>query len=179
MNRAAKAAVAAVPLAIASIAACSGARVPAPTKPAPITSPTDPARITQEAVLAAYTGMWDDYQKDLLTANWQNPTSVNHAIGDALMTLENTLAVDGHNGWIGKGQAKLSPSVRKLSPADKATTAEVVDCVDLSQQLLYVAKTGALQNSTPGGRHLVVAELVLKGDAWMVSSLESGQVGSC
>ncbi|WP_041543025.1 hypothetical protein [Catenulispora acidiphila] len=123
--------------------------------------------------------MWSDYQKDLLTANWRNPVSVNHATGEALQDLENSLAVDGHNGWIGKGAPVLNPVIKSVSGAGVAATAEVVDCADLSHFLKYVAATGALEDSTPGGRHLIDAGLVVKGGVWKVSTLATGQAGSC
>ncbi|MBS2545482.1 hypothetical protein KGQ19_01230 [Catenulispora sp. NL8] len=123
--------------------------------------------------------MWADYQKDLLTADWRNPVSVNHATGAALMDLENALAVDGHNGWIGKGAPVLNPVVQRVSGTGGNATAEVVDCVDLSHALVYVAATGALKDSTPGGRHLVDAGLVMKSGQWKVSTLAAGKVGSC
>jgi hypothetical protein len=158
----------------------TGCSAPADS-PRPVVSATSasPTNATRAAVLAAYTGMWDDYEKDLLTANWQNPTPVNHARGDALMTLENSLALDGHNGLIGKGPVVLHPTVKSLTPNDRPTTAEIIDCVDMSHALLYVAKTGALEDTTPGGRHPVNAKLVFEGGVWMVSALDSGQVNSC
>jgi len=147
--------------------------------PSPVGASSVPQTATRTAVLAAYTGMWSDYQKDLSTANWQNPVSVNHATGEALQDLENTLAVDGHYGWVGKGAPVLNPVIKTMSGTGAAATAEVVDCADLSHFLRYVAATGALKDSTPGGRHLIDAELVMKGGVWKVSTLATGQVGSC
>jgi hypothetical protein len=150
-----------------------------PVAPSSSGSSSGSQAATRVAVLAAYTGMWSDYQKDLLTANWRNPVSVNHATGEALQDLENSLAVDGHNGWIGKGAPVLSPVIKTVSGAGAAATAEVVDCADLSHFLKYVAATGALEDSTPGGRHLIDAELLVKGGVWKVSTLATGQAGSC
>jgi hypothetical protein len=45
--------------------------------------------------------------------------------------------------------------------------------------LKYVATTGALKDSVPGGTHLVQAQLVLKNGTWKVSDITMGQSGSC
>lgn len=130
------------------------------------------------AVVAAYTAMWSDYSTDLLTANWQNPISANHATGQALQAIENALAVDGHHGWIGKGAPDPHPVVKSLTMSPPAS-AEVVDCVDLTRALLYVAATGKLKDSTPGSWYLVDAGLVMKDGEWKVSTLAMGKAGSC
>jgi hypothetical protein len=149
--------------------------VPQPTSTGASGSGQDP---THAAVLSAYTGMWSDYSTDLLTANWQNPISANHATGQALQTIENALAVDGHHGWIGKGSPVPHPVVKSLTMGPPES-AEVVDCLDLSRALLYVAATGKLKDSTPGGWHLVDAGLVMKDGEWKVSTLAMGKAGSC
>jgi hypothetical protein len=68
--------------------------------------------------------------------------------------------------------------VKSLAVSPSAS-AEVLDCIDLSQALLYVAKTGALKDSTPGGRHLIDAGLVMRDGVWKVSTMAAGRVGSC
>ncbi|WP_194924890.1 hypothetical protein [Catenulispora pinisilvae] len=155
------------------------------TKPSSLPqTPSTAAQATSQdpagaAVVAAYDGMWSDYETDALTSNWQNPVSANHATGQALLTISNTLAVNGHHGWIVKGMPVLHPAVKSLAPTSNPSTADVVDCDDLSHFLKYVAATGALQDSTPGGWHLVQAGLVLKDGVWKVSTLAMGQAGSC
>lgn len=180
MNRAVKAATAAAALVAAAVAGCG-----TPTKSSlPRQTPSTAAQSTSQdpvraAVIAAYDAMWSDYEKDALTSNWQNPVSANHATGEALLTISNTLAVNGHHGWIVKGAPVLHPVVRTLAPTSNPSTADVVSCDDLSHFLKYVAATGALQDSTPGGWHLVQASLVLKDGVWKVSTLAMGQAGSC
>ena len=179
MNRAVKAAMAVVALVSAAVTGCgtSTKHSSPPRMPSKAQSTSqDPVRA---AVIAAYDGMWSDYEKDALTSNWQNPVSANHATGQALLTISNTLAVNGHHGWIVKGMPVLRPVVRALAPVSNPNTAEVVSCDDLSHFLKYVAATGALQDSTPGGWHLVQAGLVLKDGVWKVSTLAMGQAGSC
>jgi hypothetical protein len=171
--------------AMAAIAAVALTRCGTPHKSVILpTSPTttphvDPSAATREAVIAAYKGMWSDYQQDLATANWQNPLSVKHATGKALLVLENTLALDGHHGWIGKGTPELEPIIKTLTDHGTSSTAEIVDCADLTHFLLYVASTGALQDSTPGGRHLIDATLIVEDGVWKVSTFATGVVGSC
>lgn len=179
MNRGVKVAIAIAALVCATTTACGRTTkgvLPAPTTTIGSSEGQDP---TRAAVLAAYDGMWSDYEKDSLTSNWQNPVSADHATGQALLTISNTLAVNGHHGWIVKGTPVLHPVVRTLTPTVNPDAAEVVDCDDLSHFLKYVATTGALQDSTLGGWHLVQAGLVLKGGAWKVSTLSMGQAGSC
>ena len=179
MNRAVKAVVAAAAL-VGAATGCGSSTTPSslPRMPSTATQSTnqDPVR---SAVIAAYDGMWSDYEKDALTSNWQNPVSADHATGEALLTISNTLAVNGHHGWIVKGTPVLHPVVRTLAPTSNPSTADVVSCDDLSHFLKYVAATGALQDSTPGGWHLIQASLVLKDGVWKVSTLAMGQAGSC
>lgn len=180
MNRAVKAAAVVVVLVSATVTGCGTST----KSPSPRQTPSTPAQSTSQdpvrsAVIAAYDGMWSDYEKDALTSNWQNPVSANHTTGEALLTISNTLAVNGHHGWIVKGMPVLHPVVRTLAPTSHPTTAEVVSCDDLSHFLKYVAATGAPQDSTPGGWHLVQAGLVFKDGVWKVSTLAMGQAGSC
>lgn len=180
MKWAARAAMAVAALVSAAVTGCGNSPKPSKLPQAPSSASRSTSQDPEgAAVLAAYKGMWSDYEKDSSTANWQNPVSANHATGEALQDLENTLAVDGHHGWVGKGAAVLHPVVKSLPSAVSPTTAEVVDCADLSHFLRYVAATGALQDPNPGGWHLVDAEMVLKDGAWKVSTLAIGQVGSC
>ena len=179
MNRVAgtMAAVAAVVGALS--AGCTTSSESAAPHIAPTGTPTtsqDPARA---AVLATYTGMWGDYEKDASTANWQNPTLINDATGKALLLFDENLAVDSHHGWIGKGHAVLHPEIDTLAPVANPVAASVSDCADLSNFLMYVAATGALKDNVPGGRHLVQASLVKKDGQWKVSELETGPSGSC
>jgi len=162
----------------ASATGCGDSTKPV-TLPVTSISTTPPSQdLANAAVLAAYTGLWSDYQRDLLTANWQNPASANHATGQALASIKEALSNDSRHGWIGKGAPVPHPTVKSLALSPSAS-AEVVDCIDLSHALLYVATTGALKDSTPGGRHLVDAGLVMQDGVWKVSTMTAGQVGSC
>lgn len=180
MNWAARAAMAVAALVSATVTGCgtSTKRPSLPQAPSTAAQSTNNDSV-RAAVLAAYDDMWSDYEKDALTSNWQNPVSVNHATGEALLTISNTLAVNGHHGWIVKGKPVLHPVVRTLALTPNPSTAVVVSCDDLSHFLKYVAATGALQDLTPGGWHLVQADLVLKDGVWKVSTLAMGQAGSC
>lgn len=160
-------------------AGCTASKRPSQLAARPSPSSVESSETTRQTVIAAYEGMWNDYQKDLATANWQNPQSARHATGEALLALENALAVDEHHGWIGKGSVVLHPIVKALAGSGDMATAEVVDCADWTHAVLYVAATGALKDSTPGGWHLVDAKLVVKGGTWKVSTFATGAVGSC
>ena len=149
------------------------------TAPASSTSSADSTIAAKQAILAGYSGIWSDYEKDELTANWEHPTVVNHATSKALLSLDENLAADHHFGWIGKGHAVLHPAVASMTPSVDPTSASVVDCADLANFLKYIAATGALKDSVPGGTHLVQAQMVLKDGAWKVSDITMGQSGSC
>lgn len=149
------------------------------TAPPSSPSPTDSTAAAKLAILAGYSGMWSDYEKDELTANWEHPTVVNHATGKALLSLDVNLAADHHSGWIGKGHAVLHPGVTSMTPSVDPTSASVIDCADLGNFLKYVAATGALKDSIPGGTHFVQAQMVLKDGVWKVSDITMGQSGSC
>lgn len=178
MNRAISTTTAVVVLIGAVATGCGGSTKPVAPRPPSTGASASGQDSTHAAVVAAYTAMWSDYSTDLLTANWQNPISANHATGQALQTIENALAVDRHHGWIGKGSPVPHPVVKSLTMVPPES-AEVVDCVDLSRALLYVAATGKLKDSTPGGWHLVDAGLVMKDGEWKVSTLAMGKAGSC
>lgn len=173
--------VAAVAAACGLVGGCSdathkSARI---TPPASSASPTDRTAIAKQAILAGYSGMWSDYEKDELTANWEHPTVVHHATSKALLSLDENLAADHHFGWIGKGHAVLHPAVTSMTPSIDPTSARVIDCADLANFLKYVAATGALRDAVPGGTHLVQAQMVFKDGAWKVSDITMGQSGSC
>ncbi|MBS2545352.1 hypothetical protein KGQ19_00570 [Catenulispora sp. NL8] len=163
------------------VGGCSDATqkaAPIPT-PASSTLPTDSTAAAKQAILAGYSGMWSDYEKDELTANWEHPTVVNHATSKALLSLDESLAADHHFGWIGKGHAMLHPAVVSMTPSTYPTAASVMDCADLTNFLKYVAATGALKDSAPGGTHLVQAQMTFKDGVWKVSDITMGQPGSC
>lgn len=149
------------------------------TTPASSASPADSTAAAKQAILAGYSGMWSDYEKDELTANWEHPTVVNHATSKALLSLDENLAADHHFGWIGKGHALLHPAVVFMAPNVGPTSASVIDCADLTNFLKYIVATGALKDSIPGGTHLVQAQMVFKGGVWKVSDITMGQSGSC
>ena len=164
------------------VTGCSGGTTQKASKvatPTPTQTPAAPAAAAKQAILAGYSGMWSDYEKDELTANWEHPTVVNHATSKALLSLDENLAADHHFGWIGKGHAVLHPAVASMTPSVDPTSASVVDCADLANFLKYIAATGALKDSVPGGTHLVQAQMVLKDGAWKVSDITMGQSGSC
>lgn len=161
------------------IAGCSTPSRPKPSSAPSSSASADPAAATRQAVLAAYTGMWGDLEKDALTSNWQSPTLVHHATGKALLDLDESLAADSHLGLIGKGHAVLHPVVASMDPAQNSTSASVADCADFRNFLKYVASTGALESNKPGGMHFVQATLLKKNGLWKVSELAIGAAGSC
>ena len=70
------------------VTGCSDGKAPKTAHVAvPESAPTsaDPTAATKQAILPGYSGMWSDYEKDSLTANWEHPTVVNHATSKALL----------------------------------------------------------------------------------------------
>jgi hypothetical protein len=127
------------------------------------------------AAVAAYRGMWMEMQRAGATADWQDPHLAAYASGAALRTLFSGLYSAAGQGVVIKGTIGVNPQVDSVAAARVLVT----DCVDDTHWLNYVAATGKLQNSAPGGRHLTEAVVTGAGGRWTVSQLAVRQAGTC
>lgn len=158
---------------------CTGTHAPAqPSSPSSSSSP-DLDAAARQAVLASYTGMWDDFAHAGLTADPTDPTLAHHSTGAALHALDQGLVIDKNRGLVSRGRPLLSPSVTTLTPQSAPTNAVVTDCSDTTNFQVYSKTTGKLVDSGPSGRRLITAHLIVQDGTWKVSELTMNNVGSC
>lgn len=153
---------------------------PAVSQPSP--SPTDPVETPEQAVLAAFEGMWAAYDAAgrAPAADPDHPQLAEYAAGDALEGLRSALGRLRDEGLVFEGSyVSLSPTVVELSPADEPTSAKVEDCRDGSGWVV-VRADGSEYEDEPGGRRAVFADVELSHDGqWRVTSFAVREAGSC
>jgi hypothetical protein len=143
--------------------------------------PQSTARTAQDsttensAVLAAYSGMWNDLANASHTANWRDTSLKDHATGEALAEILSGLYSLSQKGLVSKGAPVLHPHVTSST----ASTADVRDCASSTNWLSYVAATGKLENNVPGGNRVIEAHVELADGAWRVTFYAVGALGSC
>jgi hypothetical protein len=124
--------------------------------------------------------MWQDFAAAGTTSDWQAKSLSAHATGDALLQMSRSLYADHYNGLITKGAPVNHPRATKASPPAAPTTVLISDCGDSTRWLKYVARTGRLQNSTPGGHHAITAEVKRQTNgSWKVTRFAVEGVESC
>jgi hypothetical protein len=152
--------------------ASQGPTLSAPTTSAP---PSD-----EQQALTAYRGMWTAYVKAGLTANPDDPDLAVYATADALTLLRSGLSELRDEGNVVRGDLVTNPQVKSSNSTENPNTINITDCLDDSNSLVYVAKTGALLNDVPGGRRSTTAVVVKSADSsWKVSSFAAHAVGTC
>ena len=136
--------------------------------------------LAEQRALDAYRGMWTAYAKAGLTANPDEPDLARYATGDALNTLVKGLTNYRKAGQILKGDVVNSPSAANSAVSVDPSRVDVVDCIDDTRFLVYVAATGALVDDVPGGRRSTTAVVAdTGGGTWKVSSFAVKAVGTC
>ncbi|WP_159940992.1 MULTISPECIES: hypothetical protein [unclassified Nocardiopsis] len=123
----------------------------------------------EEAVLTAYTGMWDA----VVAASHEGAASSDdlerHAVGAALVLMNTALEQARTQGVLATGEPVLAPEAH-IEDSDRAT---VTDCLDDSGWSLGVGAPGQ------AGTRRVEATLTHDGLAWRVSDLRIWETGSC
>ena len=161
-------------VAIAVSAACAPGKAspgPKPTAPSLMAPSLSGRALSEQQALQAYRSMWAAYAKAGLTANPDDPDLAKYATGDALNTLVKGLTNYRSAGHILKGDVVNSPSVANPSASVDPNRVNIVDCIDDTRFLVYVAATGALLNDVPGGRRSTTAVVADAGEStWKVTS---------
>jgi hypothetical protein len=78
-------------------------------------------------------------------------------------------------GLVSKGAPVLHPRIT----GSTASAADIADCASTTAWLEYVAATGKLKNSNPGGNRLITAHVELVDGVWRVIQYSVGDLGSC
>jgi hypothetical protein len=157
-----------------------------PDKPEPSSStrassspPPTAAQAAARPALAAYDDMWTEMQAAGVTANWKDPKLALYASGKALATLVTGLHNAHNAGLVVKGTLVIHPQVISEQPASDPNEVVIRDCIDDSHWLNYVAATGKLQNTVPGGHRLTEAVIMKVAGQWTVSQLAVHAEGTC
>ncbi len=136
--------------------------------------------VAQRRAVDAYRAMWKDVADAATTSDWRSPVLAHHATGDALSVLSGQLYADHYNGLVSKGAPVNDPAVEAVTAQDPLTAIRIRDCSDATGWLKYRADTGQPADSSPGGTHLINAEVRLSVDgAWRVTRFAVGETGSC
>jgi hypothetical protein len=113
--------------------------------------------------------------KAAITSDWRDPELAKYATGDALAVVTRSLYVDHQNAVVTRGAPKTNPQATSSS----SMKVVIADCGDDSGWVKYKAN-GQLQNSTPGGRRSIRAEVQRQTDGtWRVTRFAVEGVGSC
>lgn len=153
---------------------------PQSSSPVKSSVPPSPAMVAETEATASYLGMWRAFATAGHTSDWKSPLLGKDATGDALLQMSRGLYADHLNGYITKGAPVDHPIVKSATPASNPTTVLISDCGDSSHWLKYVAKTGRLASTAPGGRQAITAEAKRQADgAWKIDEFAVLAVGSC
>ncbi|WP_214406239.1 hypothetical protein [Pseudonocardia lacus] len=131
------------------IAACTSPAPPAPPAPAPPSAPIEAPPVESgapDAALAAYDSFWAVSQRALAapgTKDW-TPELEAVASGQALDAIQSD--VDNFADYPAHNEGSVTRDPVVDSATD--TTAEITDCVDLSDYLLIADKTGEILTDT-------------------------------
>lgn len=144
------------------------------------TTPASPADEAKQQALAAYQGMWAEFEKAGTTSDWQDQALGQYATGVALTNLTRGLYADHANGLVTKGAPVLNPSVTSITPSGNPTSVVIADCGDSTHYLKYYASNGQPAPDGPGGRQYIKATVDKQaGGAWKVADFGIQGLGTC
>ncbi|WP_194922658.1 hypothetical protein [Catenulispora pinisilvae] len=157
------------------------AATPAPSASASTIAAADPAQ-AQQQVLQAYFGLMGDWQSAAFNPADHGAGLSAHASDQALSLIGGDITRSRRDGIVAKGKLKLAPTVTSLSLTATPPVAQVDDCADTSDYLVYKAADGSpvsTSSGKPGGQQHVLAHVHEVGGVWRVYDLHIYQVGSC
>jgi hypothetical protein len=124
--------------------------------------------------------MWKDFATAGHTSDWKSPLLSQYATGDALLQMSRGLYADHLNGYITKGAPVDHPLIKSATPTSDPTTVLISDCGDSTHWLKYVAKTGRLATTAPGGHQSITARVTKQTNGvWKVDEFAVLAVGTC
>ncbi|MFD4636883.1 hypothetical protein ACFWN2_06180 [Lentzea sp. NPDC058436] len=129
----------------------------------------------------AYLAMWREMAAAGETSNSEAPGLAQHATGDALVVIKNSLAEDDRKGLVTKGSPKSDPQVTNVDRSDGVVkVVKIRDCGDDSTWLKYRKGTNEPADGQGGGRRSILAEVKAQPDGqWRVTRFAVQGVGSC
>jgi hypothetical protein len=135
----------------------------------------------ERKAIDAYLAMWREMAAAGETSNPDAPGLAEHATGDALVVIKNSLAEDNRKGLITKGSPKSDPQVTNVDRSDGVVTVvKIRDCGDDSAWLKYRRGTNEPADGQGGGRRSILAEVKAQSDgSWRVTRFAVQGVGSC
>ncbi|SER07919.1 hypothetical protein SAMN05216188_107317 [Lentzea xinjiangensis] len=172
-------------LGVVAVTSCSVRSNSSP--PPENTSTSTSTRVTplpdppERQAIDAYLAMWREMAIASETSNSEAPGLAEHAAGDALVVIKNSLAEDEQKGLVTRGSPKSDPQVTNVDRSGGVVTVvKIRDCGDDSAWLKYRKGTNQPADGQGGGRRSILAEVKAQPDgSWRVTRFAVQGVGSC
>ncbi|GHH32131.1 hypothetical protein [Lentzea cavernae] len=173
---------------IIGLVALTSCSAPSDAPPTPGTTSTSTATSLaplpvppERKAVDAYLAMWREMAAAGETSNAEAPRLAQHATGDALIVIKNSLAEDDRKGLVTKGSPRSDPQVTNVDRSGGVVTVvKIRDCGDDSAWLKYRKGTNEPADGQGGGRRSILAEVKAQPDGqWRVTRFAVQGVGSC
>ena len=137
--------------------------------------------LPERKAVDAYLAMWREMAAAGETSNPEAPGLAEHATGDALVVIKNSLAEDNRKSLVTRGNPKSDPQVTNVDRSGGVVTVvKIRDCGDDSAWLKYRRGTNEPADGQGGGRRSILAEVKAQPDgSWRVTRFAVQGVGSC
>jgi hypothetical protein len=180
-------AAAAVLLALITFTGCTDARsdttpttTPAPTTSEPSSPTPDPAAAAKAEVLAAYRNFWAASTEARAHPNRRHPDLAKYAIDKALAAEQATIVLYRQQGIVERGKPILTPLVDRVDLNQDPATAQVNDCVDVSNvQAVYRSTGKSALAPSKSFRHVSTATATLFFGHWVIREITTDRNSTC
>jgi hypothetical protein len=142
-----------------------------PTSATPSASPTS----TGDAVNDSFVLFWGAFLDAQAYGDPDYPDLQQHATGQALAYVRETVTAYRTNGWVRVVQDGYRINSRVVQRTD--TTARVTDVQDWTKWPLTVRATGEVVAGSTPPKQCITADLVPRGDTWVVTTIAFAQSG--
>ena len=180
-------AVAAVLLALTAIAGCTDARPDtAPSSPSTSSTPmsssatSDPQASAKAEVLKAYLAFWSAATDARAHPNRQHPRLAKYATDKALAAEQATIVLYRQQGIVSRGAPKLEPRIVALDMNSDPRTAQIRDCVDVSDvRAVYRSSGESALAPTKSFRHVATATATTVSGRWVIREIATDRKRPC
>lgn len=121
--------------------------------------------------------MWHDVAVASHTADYESSLVAQHADGDALELVQQSLFADYQQRGLSRGFPRLQPRVVSVKLTSLSAEVDIVDCFDDRTWATYV--DGRAQDPRTLGRHRTTATVAKIAGVWKVIELAVGALRTC